>query len=83
VLVGYEALTRFADGSDPEVLFAEVAAVGLGAELETPTLQAALEAAESLPRSAWLNLNASPKLTSRENRCAPSSMEAADASFWK
>jgi EAL domain-containing protein (putative c-di-GMP-specific phosphodiesterase class I) len=36
--------------------------VGLGAELETATLQAALAAAEALPRSAWLNLNASPEL---------------------
>jgi PAS domain S-box-containing protein len=61
-IVGYEALTRFTDGSDPEVLFVEAAAVGLGAELETATLQAALEAAESLPGSAWLNLNASPDL---------------------
>ena len=61
-IVGYEALTRFNDGADPEVVFAEAAAVGLGAELETATLQAALAAAEALPRSAWLNLNASPEL---------------------
>jgi PAS domain S-box-containing protein len=61
-IVGYEALTRFTDGSSPEVLFVEAAAVGLGAELETATLQAALEAAESLPRSVWLNVNASPEL---------------------
>jgi PAS domain S-box-containing protein len=61
-IVGYEALTRFTDGANPEVLFAEAAAVGLGAELETATLQAALAAAEALPGSAWLNLNASPEL---------------------
>jgi PAS domain S-box-containing protein len=61
-IVGYEALTRFTDGANPEVLFAEAAAVGLGAELETATLQAALAAAEALPQSAWLNLNASPEL---------------------
>jgi PAS domain S-box-containing protein len=61
-IVGYEALTRFTDGANPEVLFAEAAAVGLGAELETATLQAALAAAEALPRSPWLNLNASPEL---------------------
>ncbi len=30
--------------------------------METATLQAALAAAEALPRSAWLNLNASPEL---------------------
>ena len=61
-IVGYEALTRFADGADPEVVFAEAAAVGLGHELETATLQAALAAAKALPRSAWLNLNTSPDL---------------------
>ena len=61
-IVGYEALTRFTDGANPEVLFAEAAAVGLGAELEMATLQTALAAAEALPRSVWLNLNASPEL---------------------
>jgi len=61
-IVGYEALTRFVDGSLPDGAFAEAAAVGLGAELEIVTLQAALSAAEALPRSAWLNLNASPGL---------------------
>ncbi len=61
-IVGYEALTRFTDGSDPEILFAEAAAVGLGVELETATLEAALAASEALPESAWLNLNASPDL---------------------
>jgi PAS domain S-box-containing protein len=61
-IVGYEALTRFTDGSNPEVLFDEAAAVGLGHELETATLHAALDAAETLPQSAWLNLNASPEL---------------------
>jgi EAL domain-containing protein (putative c-di-GMP-specific phosphodiesterase class I) len=61
-IVGYEALTRFDDGADPQVVFAEAAALDLGLELETATLQAALAAAEALPRSAWLNLNASPEL---------------------
>ena len=61
-IVGYEALTRFADGTDPEIVFARAAAVGLGEELEIATLEAALIAAEALPRSAWLNLNASPEL---------------------
>jgi PAS domain S-box-containing protein len=61
-IVGYEALTRFTDRANPESMFAEAAAVGLGIELETATLQAALAAAEALPQSAWLNLNASPEL---------------------
>jgi PAS domain S-box-containing protein len=61
-VVGYEALTRFTDGSEPGVVFAEAAAVGLGAELEIATLKASLAAAVTLPRSLWLNLNASPDL---------------------
>ena len=61
-IVGYEALTRFNDGSSPEAIFTEAAAVGLGLGLEMATLQAALMAAESLPQSAWLNLNATPEL---------------------
>jgi PAS domain S-box-containing protein len=61
-IVGYEALTRFTDGANPEVLFADASAVGLGVELEMATLQAALAAATALPPSVWLNLNASPEL---------------------
>ena len=61
-VVGYEALTRFTDGSDPEEVFAQAAAVHLGIALETATLKAALAAADALPRSAWLNVNASPEL---------------------
>jgi PAS domain S-box-containing protein len=61
-IVGYEALTRFDNGSNPEVVFAEADAVGLGHELETATLRAALAASAALPRPAWLNLNVSPGL---------------------
>jgi PAS domain S-box-containing protein len=61
-VVGYEALTRFSDGADPEAIFTKATAVGLGIELEAVTLAAAIAAAEGLPRSAWLNLNASPEL---------------------
>jgi PAS domain S-box-containing protein len=60
-IVGYEALTRFTDRSEPEFIFTEAAAVGLGPELEAATLGAALAAAQALPQSAWLNLNASPE----------------------
>ena len=59
-IVGYEALTRFSDGVDPDVRFAEAAALGIGAELEFATLTAALDAAQGLPKSAWLDLNVSP-----------------------
>jgi PAS domain S-box-containing protein len=61
-IVGYEALTRFADGVAPDVRFAEAANVGLGDDLELATLRRALEAAHGLPRGPWLNLNTSPHL---------------------
>jgi PAS domain S-box-containing protein len=61
-VVGYEALTRFADGVAPDVRFGEATAVDLGQELETATLRAVLAAAEGLPRDTWLNLNVSPAL---------------------
>jgi PAS domain S-box-containing protein len=59
--VGYEALTRFTDGSDPQTVFAEASAARLGMELEIATLKVALAASRDLPRSAWLNVNASPQ----------------------
>jgi EAL domain-containing protein (putative c-di-GMP-specific phosphodiesterase class I)/DNA-binding response OmpR family regulator len=59
-VVGYEALTRFADGTRPDRRFADAAAVGLGHELEASTLSAALDAARGLPADAWLSLNISP-----------------------
>lgn len=62
VVVGYEALTRFADGSRPDEVFAEAARCGLAIELEATTLEAVLEASGSLPAPAWLNLNVSAEL---------------------
>ena len=62
VVLGYEALTRFEDGTRPDVRFAEADALGLGIELEESCLQAAIEAAPALPDSSWLSLNVSPDL---------------------
>lgn len=61
VTVGYEGLTRFADGSRPDEVFAEAARCGLAIELEAATLAAVLDGSASLPSSAWLNLNVSPE----------------------
>ncbi len=61
-VVGFEALTRFADGARPEIRFGAANVVGLGTELETAALRAAVAAAGGLPGSAWLNLNVSPEL---------------------
>jgi EAL domain-containing protein (putative c-di-GMP-specific phosphodiesterase class I)/CheY-like chemotaxis protein len=58
--VGYEALTRFADGTRPDARFSEASSLGMGAELEVATMTAAVEAARSLPDRSWLSLNVSP-----------------------
>lgn len=60
--VGYEALTRFVDGTPPDRMIAEAHSVGLGLELEVACVAAALEAAEALPQNAWLSLNVSPSV---------------------
>jgi EAL domain-containing protein (putative c-di-GMP-specific phosphodiesterase class I) len=56
--VGFEALTRFDDGTPPDVRFAEAAALGVGIDLEVACLRAALAAGAGLPTGTWLSLNA-------------------------
>ncbi len=69
-VVGYEALTRFADGTRPDAQFITAAGSGLGLELEQATLEAAIAAAAALPRDAWLDLNVSPALLEDPARMA-------------
>jgi EAL domain-containing protein (putative c-di-GMP-specific phosphodiesterase class I) len=57
-IVGFEALTRFVDGT-PTEMFAAAATTGLRSELEEATMRAAFEAAGSLPAAALLHLNVS------------------------
>lgn len=61
-VVGHEALTRFADGQQPGLVFQAAARAGLGIALETACLRAALKAARRLPGKTYLSLNASPEL---------------------
>lgn len=61
-VVGHEALSRFDDGTRPDLVFADAGAVGLGVELETATLSKALAGAAELPPAAWLSINVSPAL---------------------
>jgi EAL domain-containing protein (putative c-di-GMP-specific phosphodiesterase class I) len=60
--VGFEALTRFADGRRPDLVFGCADLAGVGLELELRTLEAAILAARELPTGTWLSLNVSPKL---------------------
>jgi PAS domain S-box-containing protein len=62
VTLGYEALTRFADGTRPDQAFAEARAAGLGFELEIATLREALRSSADLPAGLLLDLNVSPAL---------------------
>ncbi|HVA85336.1 MAG TPA: EAL domain-containing protein, partial [Candidatus Saccharimonadales bacterium] len=61
-VVGHEALTRFTDGTRPDVRFAEAERLGLGHAMERATLESAMLAAGTLPQNAWLSLNVSPSL---------------------
>jgi PAS domain S-box-containing protein len=60
--VGWEALTRFADGTAPLQRFADARAIGLGEALEVACGQRAIEAFASLGRQGWLSVNVSPRL---------------------
>jgi len=61
-VVGYEALTRFTDGTSPAERFDQAAALDLGPTLELTCMRAAVTAAASLPPPSWLSVNASPAL---------------------
>ena len=61
-VVGYEALTRFHDGTRPDHWFRDAQAVGLGIDLELACLRSACAAAGRLPGNRWLGLNGSPEL---------------------
>jgi EAL domain-containing protein (putative c-di-GMP-specific phosphodiesterase class I)/CheY-like chemotaxis protein len=61
-VVGHEALTRFIDETPPDLRFARAAAVGIGFDFELAAIEAAIEAAPSLPVGGFLSLNVSPGL---------------------
>jgi EAL domain-containing protein (putative c-di-GMP-specific phosphodiesterase class I)/DNA-binding response OmpR family regulator len=67
-IVGYEALTRFTDGTRPDLRFTEAASVGLGHAYELAAIEAALTAASHLPEEAFLTLNMSPSLVLESGR---------------
>jgi EAL domain-containing protein (putative c-di-GMP-specific phosphodiesterase class I) len=60
--VGYEALTRFNDGTRPDLRFLAADKVGMMVGLETACLNLQIEQARLLPRGAFISLNVSPAL---------------------
>jgi PAS domain S-box-containing protein len=63
---GFEARTRFADGTTAETVFARARGCGMEHALELATLRSAIRAAEDLPVDAWLGLNISAGLLAAE-----------------
>jgi len=59
---GYEALTRFADGTPPNLRLAEAASLGGLVALEAALCRASLAAVAHLPEASWVSVNASPSL---------------------
>jgi EAL domain-containing protein (putative c-di-GMP-specific phosphodiesterase class I) len=60
--VGYEALTRFADGTRPDLRFLAADKVGMMVQLEMACLNAQVEQAKRLPEGTFVSLNVSPAL---------------------
>ncbi|MGH9007951.1 MAG: glycosyltransferase family 2 protein, partial [Acidimicrobiales bacterium] len=60
-IVGYEALTRFLDGTAPERRLAEAMSAGSGPDFELALTQAAISASGALPTHTWLAVNASSR----------------------
>ncbi len=60
--VGYEALTRFADGQSPQESLAAADSAGIGIELDAALAHAALASAHALPSGTWLAINVSAGL---------------------
>lgn len=63
-VVGFEALSRFADpaGTPPDRWFSEASSVGLGPDLELKAMRTALQYLPTIPDGVFLALNASPEL---------------------
>jgi EAL domain-containing protein (putative c-di-GMP-specific phosphodiesterase class I)/FixJ family two-component response regulator len=61
-VVGFEALTRFEDGTPPDVRFKEAAETRMAVALERVTAEAAIDAAAKLSPGLFLSVNVSPAL---------------------
>ncbi len=68
--VGYEALTRFADGQSPQEGLAAASTAGIGVELDSALAHAALASAHALPAGTWLAVNVSPDLANQADELA-------------
>ena len=60
--VGFEALTRFADGTPPAEVFARAAAAGLGFDFELAAIETAISSAPPIEADSYLSVNVSADL---------------------
>jgi EAL domain-containing protein (putative c-di-GMP-specific phosphodiesterase class I)/DNA-binding response OmpR family regulator len=67
-VIGHEALTRFTDGTPPEVRFSRAASVGLGFDFELGAIDAAIAGASAFAGDGFLALNVSPGLVLANRR---------------
>ncbi|AGZ43924.1 EAL domain-containing protein [Actinoplanes friuliensis] len=70
-VVGYEALTRFADGTRPERGLAAAEAKGMHIDLDAALIRAALASSTALPEGTWLAVNVSSDLLRRPRELEP------------
>jgi EAL domain-containing protein (putative c-di-GMP-specific phosphodiesterase class I) len=70
-VVGYEALTRFADGSSPQRGLEAAQVQGLHVDLDGALIRAALASANALPDGTWLAVNVSGDLLRRPRELEP------------
>jgi EAL domain-containing protein (putative c-di-GMP-specific phosphodiesterase class I) len=75
-VLGVEALTRFDDGTRPDIRFAEATRLGLGRALERATLSGAIDAVASMPATVALSVNVSPDVL-RHERSLPQLIDRA------
>ncbi len=75
-VVGYEALTRFADGQSPQERLAAASIAGIGVELDAALAHAALASAHALPEGTWLAVNVSAGLANQAGMLAEILAEA-------
>jgi len=64
-VVGHEALTRFHDGTPPDIRFADATRLGLGDDFELAAILKAMDESVRLPGNGFLSLNVSPAVALR------------------
>ncbi|GAA0535542.1 hypothetical protein GCM10010172_15990 [Paractinoplanes ferrugineus] len=70
-VVGYEALSRFADGSSPQEGLTAAAERGVHIPLDAALVRAAIASSAALPNGTWLSINVTADLLRYPQELAP------------